>query len=148
MTNTGKHAEAEFERYWAGHGKAAFLHRMTDASEVRGLNKGRPTAMRKQPADYILTAHGLTGFAEVKSTGGDRFDFSLIKPFQFGCATRTIQAGGRYDIFVRRLHPTNPGWFKVPFETIAGWPRKSMTWADLEIYRVDIPVDQTTPRIT
>lgn len=140
ITNNGKLAEREFEAYWRSRGKRAHLHRFTDAAEVTGLNHRKPTIMKKQPSDYLLTERGETVYAEVKSTENVRgFPLSLIGAFQLGSAEQVITAGGRYEFFVRRLHPTQPAWYRVPGGIIlcrkGGNALQYLSWEELEPHR-------------
>lgn len=140
VTNDGKLAEREFAAYWRGRGKRAHLHRFTDAAEVTGLNKRKPTMMKKQPSDYLLTDHGEMGYAEVKSTDNAKgFPLSLIGTYQLGSAEQVITAGGRYDFFIRRLHPTKPAWYRVPAGVVlcrkGSNQLQYLSWDELEPHR-------------
>lgn len=139
LKNDGKLAQKEFEDYWIGKGKAGYFHRITDASEVAGMNRRRgPVNVKKQPADYVLAHAGFSGYAEVKSTTSPRgFAFSIIEPHQLGHAERCIKAGGQYDFFVRRIGGDD-AWYRVPASVVLTHPAQSMTWADLEPYRAPL----------
>lgn len=129
-------AEDEFDAYWRRMGKAAFLFEFKDARALRGMNKRR-TAVGKQPSDRLITHAGVTFFAEVKYTDHvGRFDFSLIKPGQHGTGIMVSAAGGEYRVYIKS--GLLQQWFCVPYPVIQHWPRQSMTWDDLQPYRVSI----------
>lgn len=139
-TNTGAQAEDEFEHHWQSQGKAAHLLRFRDNKDIRGLNRGKALAAFKQPSDYLLTHQGVTLYAEVKSSAHPTsFAFGLIAPYQLGSAERIVVAGGRYDFFVRRLHPTEGRWFRLPARVVLSHPRRSLSWTELQPHAVEIP---------
>lgn len=138
MRNTGKSYEAEFEEYWEKKGKAVFLHRVTDAAEVRGRSEpGARFAARvkKQPSDYILTEDGLTRYAEVKSSSGlTSFAFSQFEDGQRSAMLKQTVAGGMYEVFIYSIAKMK--WYRVPAGVILSqWKIKaSIKWTDLEEY--------------
>lgn len=129
-------AEDDFDRHWKLKGKAAFLFEFKDARHLRGMNK-RPTAVPKQPSDRLVTHQGKTFFAEVKYTDHPtRFDFSLIKPGQHGTGKMVSAAGGDYRVYVKS--GVHDQWFCIPYPVIRDWHKQSMTWEDLQPYKVSI----------
>ena len=138
--NTGAFAEEEFESFWQAQGKSAHLVRFRDNKDMRGLNHGRALNAFKQPSDYLLACQGQTLFAEVKSTDNPAgFRLAQIAPHQLGSAERVVAAGGRYDFFIRRIHPTAGRWFCVPAHVVLSHSARTLRWADLEPYAFPIP---------
>lgn len=143
--NTGTLAQDEFEAFWEGQGKAAHLHRFRDNKDIRGLNRNKALAAFKQPSDYLLTHQGITAYAEVKSTDNARgFPFSQIATYQLGSAERVVTAGGRYDFYIRRLHPTQGQWFRLPASVVLDHDRRSLSWEDLQPFAFPIPIPVLT----
>lgn len=129
-------AEDDFDDHWRRMGKRAFLFEFKDARHLRGMNK-RPTAVGKQPSDRLVTYQGVTFFAEVKYTDDpSRFDFGLIKPGQHGTGIMVSAAGGEYRVYVKSGALNQ--WFMIPYPVIRDWHKKSMTWQDLQPYKVTI----------
>lgn len=129
--NTGKPSQVLFEALFLPYGKRAFLHRITDSAEVRGMNGAGFT--KKQPADYIVTFDGDTHFAEVKSTVGARFKRSQIESGQEAAAKQQIAAGGHYFFYV---HAKAIGqWFRVPGDFVLNSAKASWSWLDLKGFR-------------
>lgn len=127
-------SEILFEDLFTHYGKRAYLHKLTDTKEVSGLN-GRPTTAPDQPSDYIVTLDGETFFAEVKSSeGATSFPFKNIRPSQYRGARQQLAVGGTYLFYI--LRTKTGAWFRVPAKVILEWPRKSMTWVELEPYRI------------
>jgi penicillin-binding protein-related factor A (putative recombinase) len=103
MKNTGKAAQKEFEAYVATKGKSAYLVRFDDASDIRGKT-GVAGYAKKQPADYLIMADGLTALLEVKSTENPtRFPFSMLEEGQMLALRKTEAAGGNYFIFIKSI---------------------------------------------
>lgn len=129
-------AEDDFDAHWRRFGKRAFLFEFKDARHLRGLNK-RATAVGKQPSDRLVTFDGKTFFAEVKYTDHvSRFDFNLIKPGQHGTGIMVTTAGGDYRVYVKS--GLLQQWFMIPYSVIMDWHKRSMTWEDLQPYKVSI----------
>lgn len=129
-------AEDEFDNHWRRMGKRAFLFEFKDARHLRGMNK-RATAVGKQPSDRLVTFQGKTFFAEVKFTDHpSRFDFSLIKPGQHGTGLMVVAAGGEYRVYVKS--GAHDQWYLIPYQDIRDWHKKSMTWEDLQPYKVTL----------
>jgi hypothetical protein len=147
LKNDGRLAQREFEAYWEQQGKAAYLFRLTDAAEVAGMNAGRFSTVKKQPADYLLLDRGRLGFAEVKSTENPKgFRLSMLTEYQLGTMQRVTAAGGGYDVFVRRLGPA-AAWYRVPAVAVLAAETRSLSWEQLEAMRVDMtPVATPTKK--
>lgn len=129
--SSGKSSEAEFEEICSRFGKAVNVFRFTDTFDVRRLTK---TAMKSaQPADFLVTARGVTFFAEIKETSKDRFSLAMFTPKQIATATQVAAAGGLYYAFVREL-ATNK-WFKIPLIDLLDQETKTFHFCNLEKYR-------------
>lgn len=129
-------AEDDFDDHWRRKGKRAFLFEFKDARYLRGMNK-RATAVGKQPSDRLVVADGKMFFAEVKYTDHPtRFDFNLIKPGQHGTGIMVTTAGGDYRVYVKS--GVHNQWFCIPYDVIKDWHKRSMTWEDLQPYKVTI----------
>src|SRR5262245_53215631 len=114
--NTGQPSQTIFEAMMtARFGTKVFVHRITDAAEVHGMNK-RAVIVKEQPSDYIVTANGDMHYAEVKSTTDDRFKKSLIRKGQLIAARKQVAARGGYFFYVHALSISR--WFKLPASLI------------------------------
>jgi len=110
--NTGKTSEDIVTKYFTRQGKEAFLHRVTDQAEVRGMNPGKRILVRKQPSDNILTWRGVTYWLEVKSSAAlHSFPFGNMTDVQRSTAVRVGAAGGKYIFALHRL--TSDQWYWV-----------------------------------
>lgn len=133
--NTGKPSQEIFEATFVKLGKRAFVYRVTDSAEVRGMSGAGYT--KRQPSDFIVTENGAMYYAEVKSTSSrTSFSFSQIEPGQWRGARQQVAAGGDYFFFIHRK--ATGDWFKVPARVILDHPRKSMTWTELQPYRWEL----------
>ncbi len=136
MKNTGKPTEKAFEAAVLALGKGGYFYRIKDAAAIHGLT-GKVGHVDETPSDYIVTAAGVTFYAELKSTQHETsFPFSLLKRGQTAHSTRILAAGGEYWVFVQRL--PSEEWFRIPMRLIqqvraAG--KSSIPWKDLEPYR-------------
>jgi penicillin-binding protein-related factor A (putative recombinase) len=135
MKNTGKPSEEAFERLFQSLGKKAFLHRFTDASDIKGLT-GQVANASAQPSDYIVVWHGKsTFFAEVKSTvNRTAFPFNLLRPAQSAAGLQIEYAGGEYMIFAHALSLPNQPWFCFPYHLVRAEKARgkgSIKWDDL-----------------
>jgi penicillin-binding protein-related factor A (putative recombinase) len=141
VKNTGKASEGIFEDYWEAQGKSAFLFRFKDKSDIVGLNlklgnSRKLIAVPANPADYMLTVRGVTGYAEVKSTHDPTaFRKSLMKPYQLGSARRQVAAGGNYWVYVHRVDYDT--WYRIPaaFMLDKFERASSIPWFDLKVYQ-------------
>lgn len=141
MKNTGQPTQDRFEAIWTRLGSEAFCYRVVDAAEVRGRT-GKIGMTREAPSDFIVTYQGLTFYAEAKSCHNKTsFPFGQLEKGQKTAGLRVTKAGGAYLIFIEKL--PDKIWFMVPYSVILSWPRKSMTWAELETYRWTPPTCST-----
>jgi penicillin-binding protein-related factor A (putative recombinase) len=128
-------AEQDFEDYWKGQGKDAYLDRPVDAAFLVGLNRGKKVAAPKATSDWIVTC-GETFYAEVKqSENPNLFPFANIKSHQLGRGQRIARAGGRYDFFIKSL--VHDKWYRVPalvIQELVDAGKKSVNWKELEPY--------------
>ena len=138
MKNTGKSSERDFESRLDALGKRAYYTRLVDAAEVVGRT-GRIGFSRSQPSDYVVTLHGNTFYAEVKSTVHEKlFQFSLLRTSQSGAAIMILGAGGEYWIFLHHLLTGN--WYRIPYRVVFDAKqngRASLSWIELEDYLYD-----------
>ena len=133
MTNTGKVSEAIFEGFFLKLGKRAFVHRVTDAAEVRGRSQGLNIIVKKQPSDYIVTANGEMFYAEVKSTEDKTaFRKSQIEDGQWVAAVKQTAAGGDYFFFVHALKSNL--WYCIPAAHLIKSEAKSWKWEELKTF--------------
>lgn len=134
--NTGKLSETVFENHFRRLGKRAAVHRLLDASDVKGLT-GRIGDIPPQPSDYVLTVDGKTSFAEVKSTQDPTaFRFSLLRRTQTAQAAIIGAAGGSYDLYIHHL-PSN-AWYILPYTVVIAVKhegRASIPWEALRPYQ-------------
>jgi penicillin-binding protein-related factor A (putative recombinase) len=135
--NTGKPTEQAFEDLFKPAGKRAFLHRLTDASDVFGLTD-KAANQAAQPSDYVVVHDGETFFAEVKSTqNATSFPFSLLKSGQSAAGLQIEGAGGHYLVFVRALALPGQPWFRVHYSTIRAAKadgKGSLKWKDMQCW--------------
>lgn len=130
MGKAWQKAEDEFDAYIASLGKRAWVHKLTDAAEVRGRT-GRIGKMRDQPCDRIVVIDGQTYFAEIKSTSDPTaFRFSLLRKKQMAHAKLIQAAGGTYLVFLKRNETGE--WFRIPYDAIRKCNRKSLRWDELK----------------
>lgn len=133
----------EFEkRLKAKYGKGVYIHRFTDASDVRGfmggISGGRAAkgTAPPQPADFHVTHDDTAFYADVKHCeDAVSFPFSDIRPTQWSAAKQVTAAGGDYvfAIYAAKLKR----WFAVPFEVIESHERKSIKWAELDALELE-----------
>lgn len=134
--NTGKLSEGIVEAFFKRQGKDAFLHRVTDQAEVYGMNRKKPlVAVKKQPADNVLTWKGITYWLEVKSSKNEpSFPFSNMTDVQLGSARKVVAAGGKYIFALHRLSKDKWYWVdaKALFDASEG--KNSVRWDALNSY--------------
>jgi penicillin-binding protein-related factor A (putative recombinase) len=130
--NTGTPSQDEFEARIALLGKKAYLHKITDTKEVRGLTKTKAWT-KAQPSDYILTVNGAMHYAEVKSTTDPLcFRKSNITTDQLAAARQQLAAGGQYWFYIHRL--LDGAWFKVPASLFVLPNKDRFRWADFDAF--------------
>lgn len=131
--NTGKPSERDFLQFFKKLGKRAFVHRLVDSADLRGLNNS-PVRAPEQPADWVVTENGETYYAEVKSTTNKTsFPFSLITTNEEKSAKMQLAAGGKYMFFIHSLEKQQ--WFKVPASIVLSHNKRSFKWDELIPYR-------------
>ena len=112
VRNTGKDAEDAFVERKESQPRTV-VERFYDASDLRGINKGRPVGDFPKPSDFLVTEDGATHFAEVKSTqNAKRFPFSQIEDGQRSACLRHTAAGGVYTFYIFTYGLGK--WFKLP----------------------------------
>jgi penicillin-binding protein-related factor A (putative recombinase) len=134
---TWQDVEKDFAEHFNNQGKGCYVHRFTDTKEIRASTGGRGLT-KAQPSDFLVVAHGLTFFAEVKHCADTTsFPFSALRTGQTVAGRRVLAAGGAYFVFVYAA--TLQRWFKIPFETIrATTEKKSIRWTDLNQHEWNI----------
>lgn len=113
-------------------GKRGYFHRLTDASDIKGLT-GKTSNAAHQPSDYIIVVLGITYFAEVKSShDATAFRFSMCQPSQLAHALRIDRAGGQHVIWCK--HVPSGLWYCIPYRQIElakADGHKSIPWKEL-----------------
>lgn len=139
MKNGGEYEEA-FEARFKRLGKRAYLWRITDLADIRGMNEIRMGGIKIKappaPSDYVVVDYELgMHYAEVKGTTNETsFPFSMIRPAQFSHARRSITAQpGSYFFYIFAV--THETWYRVPAEAILEETTKSsLTWEELSCH--------------
>lgn len=127
-------AEKEFEETWEGR-KDCWCYAFEDTREAMGANKSRRVFTKGRPSDYLVTAKGLTFFAEVKSTENDvSFNLNNVEMSQWQAAIRSVAAGGHYFFFIRC--EATGRWYQVPAVVLVDQRKvkKSIRWTEIEPY--------------
>lgn len=136
MKNTGKPSQQQFEDLLhAKYGKLVFIHRITDAAEVRGMNNNKFARVKKQPSDYLLTINGEMQYAEVKSTHGTRISRSCLESGQYAACKQQLAAKGRYDVFVHALRTGR--WYRLPGTLFINSPPTTKSWSFDDLARYE-----------
>lgn len=138
--NTGKPSEQAFEAYLNSLGKRCYWYRFVDAAEIVGRTGRIAGSIRPAPSDYLVVRDGVTEFAEVKSTSGSSFSFSLLRRTQSAAARMAIAAGGVYFIYLHDL--TRNQWYRIPYTFIDAWRiatgRSSAPWINLKEFLYEL----------
>lgn len=134
--NDGKEAEKAFiARMMATPGTV--IERIYDASDLRGLNNGRPIADFKKPSDFLVTQHGLLSYREVKSVqSATSFPFANLEDGQRSAALRQAAVGGPYVFHIFSFGLGR--WFLMPASTFAAAVeagKSSIKFADLKEWK-------------
>ena len=136
MTPQWKHAEADFQAYWARFGKRAWCHRFSDTAQAKGMN-GPDAIAPAQPSDFLVCHDGVMFLAEVKYTIDlTAFHHKGVRPKQWGCARMSIPAGGLYFFFIKSAAMGK--WYRVPARVLIDSKAKSTKWTELEDYVFDL----------
>lgn len=140
--NTGKPSEDEWQQILRRFGKRVFIHRNTDAADVRGRSSSQVKAtVPSQPSDFVVVIDGDCHFAEVKSTIDQRsFKRSSIRTTQLAAARMILAAGGSYIVYVHRL--ATGDWYKIPIAAILADSRATFKWAELQPYKWELAYAQ------
>ena len=110
MKNDGTYAQEEFIRLVESRPNS-FVWRLRDKKDLMGINRGRKVAAFPLPSDYIVGTGGMLQFAEVKSTIGDRFEYSNIQPGQRSASGIAAKIGTPYWFYVYSLKLNQ--WFAL-----------------------------------
>lgn len=129
-----QNAQKQFESFWPL--KSHHCYAFEDTREAMGASGSRKVFTKARPSDYLVTAEGITFFAEVKSSQ-DEVSFSLnnIRKAQWQCSIQITYAGGNYDFFIRREQIGQ--WYRVPAKVMIETfkIKKSLKWTELEPYK-------------
>lgn len=115
MINDGTYAQDEFIRRVNAQ-PGGFVWRMRDKKDLMGLNRGKKLAAFPLPSDYIVGFGGALQFAEVKSTIGDRFEYSNIQPGQRSASGISAKIGTPYWFYVYSIKLNQ--WFRLSGEQL------------------------------
>lgn len=143
MKNTGKTSQETWElKTRVRHGKLCFIHRLADASDLTGLNRGLSkkktgfVATLKLPSDYLVTIDGVMFYAEVKSSqNATSFPFANFEEGQWQAMRQQRAARGEYWVFIHNLN--TDFWYRVPGNLILNTKddgRMSLKWDELKPY--------------
>ena len=124
-----KQWEKDFEEAWGALGKGAYLHRLTDAGDLYGLNKDQVINTNPLPADFVVSYKGWVGYAECKTTiQAIGFPLGHIRKQQMSHAKRLYAAGGNYLFAIKNLRTTEV--FLVPAQVFFEL-RGNVPWSTL-----------------
>ena len=131
VKNNGVASEEAFEsKIQKLYGKKCFIHQMVDSKQAR--NK-----VKSNPSDWVVTIHGITAYAEVKSfSDKTSFPFSNFTKGQMNGMTRQTAAGGKYWIFIHHVPTDKWYWIDsyVVLSTIDNG-KKSLSLKELENFK-------------
>lgn len=108
--NDGTFAQDDFIRRMEAQPQT-FVWRMRDKKDLMGINRGRKVAAFPLPSDFLVGREGSLIFAEVKSTTGDRFEYSNIQPGQRSASGISAKIGTPYWFFIYSLKLNQ--WFQL-----------------------------------
>ncbi len=93
--------------------KNQFVFQFHDARAAMGAAQSRRVFTTQHPSDFLVTDHGQTFYAEVKSCSDEvSFAFGNIQKGQWIAATRVNAAGGCYYFYLKSEY--HKQWYKVP----------------------------------
>lgn len=132
-----KKAESTVYKYFSEQ-KGSFIHRFIDTHDINAqLNRfkdGKEMVFTAaKPSDFIVTYHGTTFYAEVKSTENVKGVTNALFSEQEGMRSRVLKADGLYFYFIYSIF--NKQWYKVPGFLIADNPNRK--WEELDVYKID-----------
>jgi hypothetical protein len=110
QTNDGTYAQDEFVRLMTRPGRHVW--RLRDKKDLMGLNRGKKVAAFAVPSDFLVGEADRVYFAEVKSTVGDRFEYSNVQPGQRSASGISAAIGSPYWFFIYSLKLEQ--WFQLP----------------------------------
>lgn len=127
-----------FKYYNEHFGKKSTCFRLVDNADInrQGYKLGQKFVVTniKNPSDLIITANGITFYAEVKCTSNPRGVTSSLLGQQNAAIKRIIAAGGMYMYYI--FHETTHQWYIVPSEAFA--KSKNISWKDLTSYKNNV----------
>lgn len=134
MINDGVFAQDDFIRR-IGELPHTFVWRLRDKKDLMGINRGKKVAAFPLPSDFLVGQDGAVHFAEVKSTTGDRFEYSNVQPGQRSASGISAKIGTPYWFYVYSLKLDR--WFRLSGEQFhadlkAG--KKSRKFEELEAW--------------
>ena len=107
-----KEAENAFRSSWERN-PAADCYRFEDMADVKFGQKQATRIVSRKPSDFIITYHGRTFYAEVKSVEKEpRFSFDKVQKGQWFRAVKVTNAGGLYLFFV--YFGCVERWYRIP----------------------------------
>lgn len=109
LTNDGTFAQDDFVTRMTRPGRHVW--RMRDKKDLMGLNRGKKVAAFALPSDFLVGEEGSVFFAEVKSTTGDRFEYSNVQPGQRSASGISAKIGSPYWFFIYSLKLNQ--WFRL-----------------------------------
>jgi hypothetical protein len=110
--NDGTFAQDDFINKMTRPGR--YVWRMRDKKDLMGLNRGRKVAAFALPSDFLVGEEGKVFFAEVKSTTGDRFDYSNVQPGQRSASGISAKIRAPYWFFIYSVKRGQ--WFRLSAE--------------------------------
>lgn len=126
-------AEKEFESWF--NTKRSFCFQFHDARAAKGAGGSQRIFTTSHPSDFIVTDHGVTFFAEVKSSQDPTsFPFAAVQKAQWSAAIQTTSAGGLYYFFIRS--EVLKKWFRIPANLMIDMRSdgvKSVKWEHLSV---------------
>jgi hypothetical protein len=116
-------------------GKAAYLYRIEDASDLYGLNDKKLVRTTPKPSDTLLVLRGWMSFVECKETKEAKgFPLKNISQDQWNYATQIERAGGNYCFFLHDMKGAR--LYLVPAHALAD-RRGTVPWSELTAWRWD-----------
>lgn len=107
--------------------KKAFAHRLVDTKAARNL-------VENQPSDYVVTANGVTWYAEVKLCAERvSFPFDNISKGQLRAMALQLRAGGEYFVHIKSSDKNR--WYHIPAALILDTlesGKKSLKWSEID----------------
>lgn len=132
-----KKAEAIVYKYFSEQ-KGSFIHRFIDTHDINAqlgrFKEGKEMVFTyRKPSDFIVTYHGNTFYAEVKTTVNVKGTTNALFSEQEGMRNRILKADGRYFYFIYSFIKNQ--WYVVPGFIIAENPNRK--WEEIDNFKVD-----------